>query len=139
MKRRHSREAALQLLYGLEFDASRKVPSSTDPDEKSLTRETDDPFVQILVDGVMSELEAIDRLIKTHSIKWKLMRMTAVDRNILRLAVYELRFAAEKTDPAVIINESIEIAKRFSSDKSSAFIHGLLDSIRKGEADERTR
>jgi len=85
-------------------------------------------FFRKLVEGVWEQKEAIDRVIRRHSQNWRLDRMSSVDRNILRLAVYELRFGGD-TPPKAAINEAIDLGKRFGSEDSSAFINGILDSI----------
>jgi len=78
----------------------------------------------------VAEVEALDRLVREHSQHWRLERMAAVDRNLLRVAVYELRHHPE-TPPAVIINEALEIARRFSDKDAVEFVNGVLDAIRK--------
>jgi transcription antitermination protein NusB len=88
-----------------------------------------DPFMEQLVEGVVSRLPDIDRRIAEHSEHWRLERMPAVDRNILRLAVCEL--LREDTPPAVAIDEALELARRFSSEESVAFINGVLDAVRR--------
>jgi transcription antitermination protein NusB len=85
-------------------------------------------FFRKLVEGVWEQKEAIDRTIRRHSQHWRLDRMSSVDRNILRLAVYELQFEGD-TPPKAAINEAIDLGKRFGSEESSAFINGILDSI----------
>ena len=86
------------------------------------------PFFRKLVQGVCEQKKPIDLLIRRHSQNWRLERMSPVDRNILRLAVYELQFGGE-TPPKSAINEAIDLGKRYGSEESSAFINGILDSI----------
>jgi N utilization substance protein B len=87
-------------------------------------------FARQLVLGTVEHVEQIDRLIRRHAEHWRLDRMATVDRNLLRLAVYE--FMHEKETPkTVVINEAIEIARRFSAQESPQFINGVLDSIKK--------
>jgi len=83
-----------------------------------------------IVTGVITNLSFIDELIKKHSKNWDISRMVYVDRNILRIAVYEMVFMSDVPD-IVAINEAIEISKIYSSPESGKFINGLLDSIRK--------
>ena len=128
--RRKAREVALQLLYLHEFDDGQV--------EKALAhfwrpRELDEnavEFARRLVMGVIENLEAVDSNIAESSEHWRLSRMALVDRNIMRLAVYEFLFTPE-TPKKVVINEALEIAKRFSSEESTQFINGILDNIRK--------
>ncbi len=93
-----------------------------------LSEERHWPFVELLVQGVMDNRQNIDELIQRFSHNWKVLRMNRVDRNILRLAVFELAFEGGTPGPAVL-NEAIEIAKRYGTDKSSKFVNGVLDRI----------
>lgn len=87
-------------------------------------------FAEALARGAIANVEKIDVLIGRHAENWRLDRMAIVDRNILRLATYEFLFDAE-TAKTIVINEAIEIARRFSAQESPQFINGILDSIRK--------
>ncbi len=89
----------------------------------------DDVFAERLFERVTSRVDRIDCLIREHAANWRLERMAAVDRNILRMAVSEL--LDEKEAPAVIINEAMEVGRRFSTDESGPFLNGILDAIRK--------
>jgi N utilization substance protein B len=82
-----------------------------------------------LVRGAAERMAEIDRRIAEHSEHWRLERMPAVDRNILRLAVCEM--TESTTPPAVVIDEALELARRFSSEESVAFINGVLDAVRR--------
>ena len=95
--------------------------SRKDPERRPISRE--------LVAGVASHQEELDALIVRFSEHWRLERMTVVDRNLLRLAAYELLYQA-KVPPKVVINEAVEMAKRYGSEDSGAFINGILDQIR---------
>jgi N utilization substance protein B len=86
------------------------------------------PFFLQLVAGVSKYLEKIDRLIEASSENWKISRMSGMDRNIMRVAVYEMLFC-DDIPPKVSINEAIDIGKRFGTEQSPAFINGVLDSI----------
>ncbi len=93
----------------------------------------DDPqrsFAGQLFTGTVDDVEQIDRLIRDHAEHWRLERMAAVDRNILRLGIYEISHHSE-TPPVVVINEALELARKFSEEVSVQFINGLLDHIRK--------
>jgi len=87
------------------------------------------PFFSRLVDGVTESKAEIDSLIVRHSDNWKITRMSGVDRNLLRVAVYELLYC-EDIPPKVSINEAIDIGRKFGTEQSSAFVNGILDSIR---------
>ncbi len=127
--RRQGREAALQVLY-LQ-DICRKALESI-PDavwaEESLTPKTRE-FAKRLVEGVLSRESAIDVLIKKYTENWEMSRMAAIDRSILRLGAYELLHEID-TPINVIINEAVEIAKKFSTGESSKFVNGILDKIK---------
>jgi len=127
--RRLGREAALQVIYLK--DISRKGLESV-PDavwsEEPLTPQTLE-FSKHLVQGVLDQQPVIDPLIKKYAENWEMTRMAAIDRCILRLAAYELLHELE-TPINVIINEAVEIAKKFSTGESSKFVNGILDKIK---------
>ncbi len=144
MPSRHlSRRRALQLLY--ECDMRKMSPEDAIRDyfhtlytEESEVRPDADPFMELLLIGAHQEQEFLDALITRRSEHWKLERMPIVDRNILRLAAYEL--LRTETPAAVVIDEAIELARRFSGDESARFVNGVLDAMRKGdEIANRTR
>lgn len=87
-------------------------------------------FANQLFEGSVSRLKEIDKTIQQHTKNWRLSRMAAVDRNILRLAVFEF-LSDSKTPETVVINEALEIAKKFSTYESAQFVNGILDSIKK--------
>ena len=129
--RRKARECALQLLYQGEFsptiagDNGRWASFEEDNTSPSAEVRT---FAEELVQGVLSNEAAIDERIRSVSTNWKLERMALVDRNILRIAAYELMYRTE-IPRKVSLNEAIEIAKRFGTEDSSSFINGILDKI----------
>jgi N utilization substance protein B len=88
-----------------------------------------DRFMEELVTGTVEKLGDIDARISEASSNWRLERMPAVDRNILRLAVFEMM--TRQTPPAVVIDEALELARRFSGDESVAFVNGVLDAVHK--------
>ncbi len=90
-------------------------------------------FARELFEGTLADIPSLDRLIGDQAANWRLERMAAVDRNLLRLALYELLHHPE-TPPAVVIDEALEIARRFSGDESVEFVNGVLDGIRKSLA-----
>ena len=87
-------------------------------------------FTDLLVRGCCERRKEIDGLLGKYSQHWKLSRMSTVDRNILRLAVFELLYQ-EETPPKVVINEALEVAKKFSTPESVSFLNGILDRIKK--------
>ncbi|MBI4455876.1 MAG: transcription antitermination factor NusB [Acidobacteria bacterium] len=127
--RRHARECAVQMLF--QRDLSGDSVSEICKTFWEGRHESEDvkDFATELVNGTTNEIERIDRMISRQAQHWRLERMAAVDRNILRLAVHELLQAV--TPPAVVINEAIEVARKFSSDESTQFVNGILDGIRK--------
>jgi N utilization substance protein B len=129
-KRRTSRENALQILFELEFndvDLDRILAGYWNS-KKSDGRVKE--YANWLVRGIVARREEIDTLIQGNSKHWRISRMAFVDRNILRIAVFE--FLEEKLiAPAIVINEAIEIAKRYSSDEAAVFVNGVLDAVRK--------
>jgi N utilization substance protein B len=140
MKRRKAREYALQFLYRIDFanqNSKLKLQDSgfrydlevfwsdtkeKDPDVKA--------FAEDIISGTIENLKKIDSIIQKVAEKWKLSRIANIDRNILRFAAYELLFRKDIPD-AVTINEALEIAKKYSTSESAAFINGLLDKIAK--------
>jgi N utilization substance protein B len=88
----------------------------------------EDEFANELLRGVASQAKSLDTLIRNHAANWRLERMAAVDRNILRMAIYEMRSGAPA---AIVINEAIELGRRFSGEQSARFLNGVLDAIRK--------
>lgn len=133
-KRRDGREAAVQYLYQIDLSGETPVdaenfwklragPSNIAPAPKTRT------FAEQLFRGVLAHLEEIDGYIKKYTANYEIERLAAVDRNILRVATYELLHALDVA-PVVIIDEAIEIAKKFGSDKSGAFVNGILDRIK---------
>jgi transcription antitermination protein NusB len=129
--RRKAREYALQMLFqwDVTHDAIDQISATffqNHPEESATVAD----FARQLVTGTVENVELIDRLIQKHAEHWRLDRMAIVDRNLLRLATLE--FLNDKETPkAVVINEAIEIARRYSTQESPQFINGVLDSIKK--------
>jgi N utilization substance protein B len=130
--RRRSRQRALQILYL--WDARRQpVDEAIDAYYDTLyceERPERDPFVAVLVHGTVDHLPEVDEQITRHADHWRMERMPAVDRNILRLAVYEMTHGG--TPAAVTIDEALELARRFSNEESVQFVNGVLDAIHRG-------
>jgi transcription antitermination protein NusB len=130
--RRKARECALQMLFAA--DIAGAVPDEVlrtywtelgDADTDEVARE----FATRLAAGTLANLEALDERIRSRAEHWRIPRMAIVDRNILRLAVYE--FLHEPTPRTVAINEALEIARRFSTYEATQFINGILDAIKR--------
>ncbi|MFB3922495.1 MAG: transcription antitermination factor NusB [Terriglobia bacterium] len=128
--RRKARELALQMLFQWEQGAHSPEhvistflhAQAVDPEEES--------FARALFEGTVREVQNLDRHVTAQAEHWRLERMAAVDRNLLRVALYEMLHHPE-TPPAVIINEALEMARRFSGRDSVEFVNGVLDAIRK--------
>lgn len=128
--RRKSRELALQMLFQWEVGqhTPRHVistflrPQNLEPDVEG--------FARTLFEGAVKEVKELDRLMREQSEHWRPERMTAVDRNVLRMALYELVHHPENS-PAVVINEALEISRRYSGEDSVKFVNGVLDGVRK--------
>ena len=129
--RRKARELALQLLYQWELRAESpdKVEEAFWPGARAAQKTRE--FAHRLFTGTVEAAGELDKLISTHATNWRLDRMSAIDRNILRLAVFELRFAT--SPPRVALDEAVELAKKFSDDAAPAFINGVLDAVLKVE------
>ncbi len=130
--RRKARECALQMLFAADFaDAVPEEVLKTYWAEldDSETEETAREFATRLAAGTLAHLEALDERIRSRAEHWRIPRMAIVDRNILRLAVYE--FLYEPTPRTVAINEALEIARRFSTYEATQFINGILDAIKR--------
>jgi N utilization substance protein B len=131
--RRKSRELALQALFQGEMAGQNDL---FDFDEFCVHFQVNKktiPYAKKLLNGIIEKEEEINHLISKHAENWRLERMSAIDRNILRLAVYEM-YSLDDVPVSVAINEAVEIAKRFSTDDSGPFINGILDAMAKEEA-----
>ena len=142
--RRRSREAALQVLYAVDVAGGLRPADEAREDGGPSTAEStraafDDvaahfelpagaqAFAKELVCGVTDDLLALDELVGEHARNWRVERMAAVDRNILRLAAYEIR--STETPVSVVLDAAVELARRFGSDTSPAFVNGVLDAV----------
>jgi N utilization substance protein B len=135
MARHKAREQTLQMLF--EWDLRRRPLDEIMRDyygslliaEDSVAKPRPDAFAQQLLQGVTEDLDAIDGLITRHAAHWRLERMPAVDRNVLRVAVYEMM--RTDTPAAIVIDEALELARRFAGEESVQFVNGVLDAVRK--------
>lgn len=126
MKRRMAREKALQALFQIDM-------SDIDPKEAiehALEEVPSDPYLEGLVFGVLEHQEEIDKLITAQLEKWSLERLANVDRSVLRIAIFEMKYCSEEVPVNVILDEAIEIAKLYGDDQSSRFINGVLANIK---------
>lgn len=153
-RRRRAREMAIQMLYQYEmgessldqvFDAFDLTDYVEETDERTTGEESDEvterrqkqaaasfDYARRLVEGAEEYRDSIDELIRRHAENWRLERMPVIDRNILRLALYEM-LHEEKVPKVVIVDEAIELAKKFGSENSSRFVNGLLDGVLKSD------
>ena len=136
--RRVARECALQMLYELDVGKHSK-----DEILRTYWQMNEHPprvrdFAEQLFVGTVRRLKEIDKVIQQHTKNWRLVRMAVVDRNVLRLAVFEFLLGG-KTPETVVINEALEIARKFSTQESAQFVNGILDSIKNELMDKRRR
>ena len=133
--RRKSRELALQFLFSHDFQEHPGLPAAVEA-ELELFCHTFDvskkalPYGRQLVLGIAEHVAEIDALLAEHSHNWRVERMSQVDRTILRIAVYEM-LHVDDAPVQVVINEALEVAKRYSIDESVPFINGILDAALK--------
>lgn len=129
--RREGREAAIQFLYQHDLGGSLDAEALESFYAFRGISPAARRFSQQLINGILPDkLKEIDPLIQQHAENYALERLSAVDRNILRLALYEL-LSTEETPPAVIIDEAISIAKKYGTEQSGRFVNGVLDQIQK--------
>ena len=135
--RRQARELAMQALFYMDIrkDASEETLEyfcgCFCPSKKSR------PFFRKLVNGVLGTKGQIDALVERYSQNWNISRMSCVDRNVMRIAVYEMLYC-DDIPPKVSINEAVDIGKKFGTQESGAFINGIMDSIREALVEEGT-
>jgi N utilization substance protein B len=131
--RRKSRELALQALYQGELAGKNGLLDFEEFCAHFQVNKKSIPYAKKLMDGVHEKGDVLNQLISKYAENWRLERMSLIDRNILRLAVYEVHFQND-VPVSVAINEAVEIAKRYSTDDSGPFINGILDAMAKEEA-----
>ncbi|MHB9074739.1 MAG: transcription antitermination factor NusB [Desulfobaccales bacterium] len=127
--RSRCREWALQFLYQGEFSEPLQLAALEQFWSHFQDEGAPPAYLEELVAGVGAHVEELDALIVRYSEHWRLERMTIVDRNLLRLAIYELLYQPG-IPPKVVINEAVEMAKRYGSEASGAFVNGILDQVR---------
>jgi N utilization substance protein B len=137
--RRRARGYALQVLYSLDGSDPPDLELMLGHYWDAFDHAEDDAaaveFAEALVRGTMAARDTIDEVVQNASRNWRIERMSRVDRNILRLATYELTAADVEVPVRVVINEAIELAKRFGASDSPSFVNGILDRIAQGERD----
>jgi N utilization substance protein B len=127
--RRKGREAALKILYSMDLNPVTRKDACTQILDYEEVPENTREFTRELVEETLGRLAEIDGHIQNASLKWEINRMAAVDRNVLRLAVSEL--TGESPKPVrVVLNEAIELAKKFGGEESGTFVNGILDRVR---------
>ncbi|HBT47180.1 MAG TPA: transcription antitermination factor NusB [Peptococcaceae bacterium] len=131
MSRKKARAAALQALYALDVGRIPEEVALNHVVEENGLAPSDAAFTRTLVSGVLQHRQRLDELLAQYAIGWEVERMPVVDRNILRLGLYELLYLREEIPASVSINEAIELAKVFSNEEAGPFINGVLDSIRR--------
>ena len=140
MSRRFAREAAFKALFQLDFNSAEGEERESYEDLAIRTMFEDNPrlmkkdlsYIESTVKGTRAQLKEIDELIVTHlKESWQLSRLMSADRNILRLAVYEMKFVEPVIPKNIVINEAIELAKKYGTDDSGKFVNGILEAISK--------
>ena len=141
MSRKLAREVAFKALFQLDFNSAEGDEREVYEDlaintmfdeEPKLTSKKDLSYIEATVKGTRAHLEEIDALIVSRLREgWQLSRIMTVDRNILRLAVYEMKFAEPVIPKSIVINEAVELAKRYGTDDSGRFVNGILEAISK--------
>ena len=124
MSRREARTLAMKSLFSLDF-----TTDVSPLDTVKALLEDEENYAAALVTGTREHLEAIDSVLDTLSDEWKVKRMAGVDRNLLRMAAFEMYFSPQKIAPAIAISEAVEIAKIYGGDDSPHFINGLLGTL----------
>jgi N utilization substance protein B len=127
--RAKAREYAMQMLFQSEMSPQDPKKLETKFWKSAKAADTTREFANALFEGAAKEVAFADEQITKHAVDWKLERIAAIDRAILRLGIYEMRRG--ETPARIVINESVELAKKFSSEDASAFVNAILDTVRK--------
>lgn len=127
--RRFGREWAVQFLFQHDFNAGNTEQALDDFWALQKVAAPARPFATELIQGVLSHLAELDQRIQAYAEHWELKRLNAVDRNVMRVALFEMLFRPD-IPPVVSINEAVDLAKRFSSNESGKFVNGILDRAR---------
>lgn len=130
--RHRAREFALQVLFQREFLSTIQIEKSLDYFKGTFTAyDKEYLYARQIIEGVIEHIGEIDNKITSHSQNWRIERMAIVDVIIMRIAIYELFYSPEELPPKVVLDEAIEIAKKYSTTESSGFINGILDQVAK--------
>ncbi|MGD2245764.1 MAG: transcription antitermination factor NusB [Candidatus Aminicenantes bacterium] len=135
-RRRKAREATIQILFQLEFNEGTLEEILNQYWKSKKAEKEVREYSSWLVKNILKHKDDLDRIIQSKSEHWRLSRMAVIDRNILRMAVFEL-IHKENLAPAIVINEAIEVAKKYSSVQSANFINGILDAVNKAYEREK--
>ncbi|KPU44912.1 hypothetical protein OXPF_13900 [Oxobacter pfennigii] len=135
MSRKEARESAMKLLFEINYKSEEIQEVLADYFKENNTNAAEMEYISSIVSGTMNNIKDIDKIIEVHSKGWKINRLAKIDLSVLRLAIYEIT----KTDTpySVVINEAVEIAKKYGTEKSGSFINGILASIIKEEKIEQ--
>ncbi len=139
-KRTFARECALKILYRIEISKESIDASFLDfwsKTAESIDKESHD-FAETLVKGTRGNLAAIDDIISKYADNWSISRMAVIDRNVMRMSVYEMLYRSD-IPPNVSINEAIELAKKYGDVDSGKFVNGILDKIKKVELKDKCK
>jgi N utilization substance protein B len=129
MSRRAAREAALKVLFQVDVGKSDPQQACEQIIDSQVLDEEEGAFCQELVEGVLTNIEAIDQRIIDYAPDWHLDRLANIDRNILRLGIFEIEHSGGNTPASVAANEAVIMAKRYGDAESSRFINGILGSV----------
>ena len=139
MIRRVAREMVLQSLFQMDFTQAEPAEALAialevqKDEENSEEAAKAEEYAEKVLKGTAEMLPELDAMIGKYAINWDVKRMPGIDRNILRMAIYEMRFAEEKVPVNVAVNEAVELAKTFGTDKSARFINGVLGRLMREE------
>jgi len=128
--RRQSRELALQILFQIEFAPQIEYAEFLEVFEQSFDQEVID-YADLIINGVKSNTAKLDALIKGSSQNWAVSRMAIVDRNILRMSVFEMKVTENPLKAEIVINEAVDLAKKYGSTDSGSFVNGILNQVSK--------
>jgi len=130
--RRKAREVALKVLFQVDVGGADPAEALAQVLQRDKLPSAAEAFARGLVEGTLRELDSLDRTLAARSREWRPERMAAVDRNILRLACYEMRHCPD-VPPSVAINEAVELAKKYSTTEAARFINGVLGQLARGK------
>jgi len=135
MSRRKAREMALQTLFQMDYNEDITTEPALEMvfSEYEVVADKDKDYAKHLIAGAKNSLAEIDAIIAKAAYDWKIERMPGVDRNIVRLAIYELNFSTEPVPPGVVINEAVELAKEYGTEDSARFVNGILGALVKNK------